>query len=493
MIAPVSRMLRPGLATLLLAMCASCGGKSAVPIPDAAMDSAADAAYDGGPIDSLVADRGDALAPDRAPPDMAPDTTGDLGPPAQAAGYDVQAVLTVTPQGPTSLWDGFPRNHTFTLFFDPVARTVSAGAAGSAGSAPVTSSDGRTFRTGATLSVGVDFSGPICPGSAQVSYDEIVFTIEGDSLRGTGRGRASFIMGDVGTSATVTAVLTGAPDATPPRLKPAGTPMLDPMSGFTLAASEPLLPTSRVRLTGGGVDVALDPVVGAGGGWDGGAGASSVVRGFSKPKVALLYNQSYRISVEDLIDLGGRHGQAADAVTFTTEAAPPLVPEDGFESAASPLIGGAGVITSSSGLTPIAGTKSALVFSSFGGTNQGLNAGPRLTVRLALSPGDTRVRATVRTVTPYAGLSMFYGTLQIATPGKTVKPGTVPPAGPLTEIPLPQGSRVWVGPSRQLEVPLPPDAAGEIVFDLIVAYAGYFSCGLPPPPGGLLIDDLRVE
>ena len=53
-------------------------------------------------------------------------------------------------------------------------------------------------------------------------------------------------------------------------------------------------------------------------------------------------------------------------------------------------------------------------------------------------------------------------------------------------------TEVQLGPLMTAEIPLPPDAATEIVIARIVR--GITCSGLPVPPvAGLIIDDLRAE
>jgi hypothetical protein len=58
-----------------------------------------------------------------------------------------------------------------------------------------------------------------------------------------------------------------------------------------------------------------------------------------------------------------------------------------------------------------------------------------------------------------------------------------------------------VGDVRTVEVPLPPDATSEVIFDFTVSASGVTiqnglitsACGLVPPPASYLVDELRVE
>src|SRR5450432_1729764 len=258
-------------------------------------------------------------------------TGGDTGmsqpdagePPApEFRAFDVTATIAITPAaGRSSSWAAFPTTYPFTLSLDATAGDVIAGALASGGGAGVTTPDGRTFTTQDKIEMRVALGncGPF------IRYDEMIFTLDGDRLRGTARGQATLVIGDTVLLSGFTATLAGTRDLTPPSLRlPTDESLTNPLFDTTFTTTEPMPTTAmaelvdangNVQMLGANLDSVPVPFVGA----------------FTKMSVVLAYGQTYRLLLADLVDFAGNPGPA-DALTFTTRPLPPLLPEDGFES-----------------------------------------------------------------------------------------------------------------------------------------------------------------
>lgn len=397
--------------------------------------------------------------------------------------FDLTTALTVTPRPPGGgYWPDFPTSHASTLVFDADAHLVFLGSNGQVVAADVVT-EGQRHRTTAPVTLPISFN-PSCNRLGSVTYDELSFTVSGGALTGTARGSAQYQTGDQAFLADLTATLAGAPDDTPPRLD-APTADVDPLAPPTLRPSEPLPPTASVTLAGStGDTIALMAASVQG------AGAGQVVTSFSVPGKALRPGSTYSVQVAGVSDFAGH--AAAGVAPFTTRAAPPLVPEDGFESATAPTLGGAGVLRGEP-LMPIAGTTSLILNTGVGGGFGFLPymLGPSLAVRLTVSPGDTVVRFERRIAAVYdLTMARFYGTVSLASPGGTIATGPALEATGLTKVTLPRDGDLYLSAVETISIPLPPDAAGELLFEIEGQTSG---CGLPPPPTALIIDDLRVE
>jgi hypothetical protein len=399
--------------------------------------------------------------------------------------FDVSGALTVTPVGAQLTgWQDFPTDHVFTLIWDPAAGRVMAGTDGLVTASAAATTDGRTFRTTEPLAVRVPFAGS-CGGTAEIAYDEITFFAESGVLHGTGDGHATYLNGDQVWMANATATLVGVPDVTAPSLDVPAV-VEDPLAPVFLKASEPLPASASVSLVGApsGDVIQLEPSVLA--------GPDHVTWGFAKPGVMLRYGETYTLVTDNLADFAGNKSAAAQPTTFTTRAAPPLIPEDGFESVTTPTLGGAGVLKGDP-LTPIAGTTSLILNTGFGGGFGFLpyRLGPALAVRLTVAPGDTVVRFASRLVATYPLQSAaFYGEIRLGSVGQAVGSRMNVEATDFTKVTLPTDGDVYISPVTTIELPLPAGATGELTFEID---GDTFGCGVPPPPTALILDDLRVE
>ncbi len=448
------------------------------------VDARGDALVDGAPSDapsdvpSDAPSRGDAhdgsgdLAVDEAPGDALP---------AGFRAYDVTATVTVTPPAGTGSWADFPKTHVFTLAWDPGTGTAFAGGGGNFSTTTVATTDNRTF-TSQTWWADVPLTDS-CEGVAHIKYDHATFALAAGALAGTASGTVSYTTGDLVLQANITATLAGALDATAPSFTAPKSPV-DPLAQLAFVASEPLAPTSRASLVGAasGDVVALSPQS-----IDNQARAT---RAFLTPNVMLRPGETYTLVTDSVVDFVGQK-PIAD-VTFSTPAPAPLVPEDGFESVTGTMFGGAGVLRGGT-LTPIAGQTSLLLNTGFGGGFGFLpyDLGSSLTVRLAVSPGDTVVRFDDELIAPDPiDQASFVGAIRVASTGGTVGTAMNVDGKDFAKVTLPQDGDVYITPVTTYEIPLPAGASGEITFEIVGVT---FACGLPPSPTVLVLDNLRVE
>jgi hypothetical protein len=406
---------------------------------------------------------------------QAPDTPASHG----QLSFDVVATLTAT-AGPVAAGGGLPSTGRFTLVLDGDAHRIIAGGGGRAGVMAVTSADGRTFRASTGFSVGVPGNG--CSGLSELRYDTLEVTVTGSSLRGHATGSAQISCGDCIFATMFSADLQGTPDITAPFIVASGAAPADPFVGFGVVASEPLPMTSTARLVAGdGSFVGLAPVVVA--------GDVPVITGFSKPNVVLAHGEGFVVSVEGLVDFAGRSGASEAPLRVATFGTAPLVPEDGFESAAGTTLGGATVI-SSGPLPPLAGTQSVYIGGSGAPTLTGRAPGTALEVRLALQPGDTKLRFSYRVVSSF-GIAGFGATVNVGSVGHAASaPVDLPPVVQATQVTWTTGQTVSESALLTMEVALPADVTDELLVEIATLDGG---CGARPPGAGVLIDDLRAE
>jgi len=401
--------------------------------------------------------------------------------------------LTIEPRyvGDTSHPYGLADAQDFTFRLDPTANTLMMAIPGDANHTTMRSSDGVTFEITAPITVSV----PIASACyAYATYSSLSATVGPNNLTGTAIGEIYVKLGDQTSLYKVTVAITGSVDTTGPSLTAMPVP-LDPLTGFSLQASEPLPPTATARLVSGTETIALLPSSP----W----ANFPVVTAFDTPNRALRYATAYDVVVDTWRDLAGNPGTALP--TLITNMAPPVVPEDGFESAGTTL-GGVHIVDASI-LPPISGQKSALVTARLGPfSNLPIDDSFHMSVLLAVKPGDRVVRFALRPIASSGGSADTGGTvIRVAVPGGTIALATLPRQEDLkieqSLSGFPRASKVWVGDVRTVEVPLPPDATSEVIFDFMVSASGVAlqnglitsACGLLPPPVSYLVDDLRVE
>jgi hypothetical protein len=134
--------------------------------------------------------------------------------------------------------------HRFTLVLDSTVGMAFAGANGSGGSGTF-----QPTATGGRITTTLSFS---LGNNVIVNYQLIDVSISAaGALTGTARGQAIYVppTTDVGSTTTVTASLAGVPDTEAPTFTAnVNTAQVDPFSSLSVAASEPLPPTTIVTL-----------------------------------------------------------------------------------------------------------------------------------------------------------------------------------------------------------------------------------------------------
>jgi hypothetical protein len=450
------------LAALTLVACGSSGLK---------IDAPADGG-DGASSDAPRIDARDDAAVDEAPVDA---------PPAGFRAYDITATVTVTPPAGEGGWVDFPKTHVFTLAWDPGTGTAFVGGGGNFSSTEVTTTDDPTF-TSQTWQADVPLADS-CEGVAHIRYEHATFSLTAGALTGTASGTVSYMTGDLVLQANITATLAGILDATAPSFTAPQSPV-DPLAPLAFVASEPLAPTSQASLVG---TVSGDVVALSAQSID---NQERATRAFLVPNVMLRAGETYTLVTDAVVDFVGN--KPAAGASFSTEAAPPLVPEDGFESVTGTMFGGAGVLRGGT-LTPIAGQTSLLLNTGFGGGFGFLpyDLGSSLKVRLAVSPGDTVVRFDDELIAPDPiDQASFVGAIRVASTGGDVGAAMNVDGKDFAKVTLPQDGDVYITPVTTYEIPLPAGAAGEVTLEIVGVT---FACGLPPSPTVLVLDNLRVE
>ena len=416
-----------------------------------------------------------------AVPSVAPDAGGDAGSVSGRRSFDVTATLGAPGPDAAVLPPNVSRTRTFTLVLDADEGRAIVGGNGRAAVVPFTSPDGRAFHIRTGVSVGD--AAATCGGGTELDFEVLDFTVNGTTLQGTASGQAVVSCGDCQFNVPFTATLAGGADTTPPLLFVGGAIPTTPFDSFALIASEPLPATATASLTlSDGSHVDLVPTLVD--------GTIPVVTGFSKPDQVLPLG-GLAVASEGLVDFAGLRGSADAPLRLAAFAAAPLLPEDGFESATAPQVGGAVVIVAGTGaLPPIAGTRSVYIGGLGAPSPDGRPVGTSLRVRLAVQPGDTKVRFSYRVASQSPGAG-FGGAVHVGSVGHTTGHASIDGGGQGTGAQWPGGGTVYVEDVSAQEIVLPADVTDEIVVDF---ESPNFDCGFAKPtPSGLLIDDLQVE
>jgi hypothetical protein len=372
----------------------------------------------------------------------------------------------------------FPSAHVFTMVVNGDRRSAIIGAAGEGSVQALESLAGGVLR----VPLSVRFTLPASCAGSSVTYSDFRFAIDANGgLTGTGQGQVVVVSGDVASGAAATMVLTGVPDAEPPRLTIAGD-ATDPFASFTVVSSEPLVPSGSIVLraaSGETTELSTGGIPG------------TLITLFQKPAQVLRYATEYSLVTDAVADFAGNAATGPGSLTFTTRALPPLAAEDGFEGVATTTFGGVPVL-SGAGAPTITGATSLYIapVSSFDTTQ------PPLAVRLQLTAGDTVIRFNFRTVTPggASGPGFTYGVgFAVGTEGGTFTGPTLPGDPNTTRTAATIGGvQVSLGPILTAAFSVPTDATTEVVLQR--THNRFAGCGLPQPSiAGIIIDDLRVE
>lgn len=412
----------------------------------------------------------------------APDVLGDAesGAPVSPGRRSFDLVATLTPKDPRAFAASqIPASTAFTLVFDPDSHQAIVGGGGRASFVDVTTTDGKTFRI-SRFETGVVTGDPCMPVRG-VNFDKLEITIAGSTVNGTAEGTVTGTVGDTFAYPAFTAEVTGAVDTTPPFLFESS--RFDPSSfgWVSLVANEPLPLTATAWITtAAGARIDLRPVTNE---------EKTLVVGFSGPGSVLPAADRFFVSQDGLVDFVGQRGtQSVELLGFFD---PPLVTDDGFESATGPQLGGAAIVTGVGTLKPITGSHSLY----FGAS--GVPVPPEssftgaLSLRLAVKPGATKLRFSYRTVSTTSG---YGASVRVGSVGhSSVSPSNAIYAnGEGTKVAWQNGGMVTLGAVTAMDVALPADVTDEVVvgFGTQVIVCGGF--GLPTQ-SGVLIDDLRLE
>jgi hypothetical protein len=412
--------------------------------------------------------------------------TGDVRP-APVTGrhsFDIRAIVRPDPAKPsTPSVSMLPSADSFSLTLDADVPRFIVGGGGTSQVVPATTDDGITFRAAMPISTGRP-QGDCSQGAViGLSYESLEVTVSGTSLRGTGAGTAFLTMGDISTIGSFLADLTGGPDVTPPFLIPLTRMATSPFDDIQFASSEPLPATATARLiSSDGSRVDLIPQLTH--------GDFPIIWGFSKPAVVLHTGGGYSASVDGTVDFAGNSGAQGASLRIGTFETPPLIPQDGFESAIGPEIGGATIIRQGSLLPPIGGTASAYIGTMGAPAPPGTSVGQGLHVRLARQTGGTKLRFSYRVVEFQVSFGFFGSVAVGSVDGPAARNSAFTQSMTLTQVMFSLGAFVSLSDVEVMEVALPTSTADEFVVSI---EGKTFICGARPPGAGLLIDDLRIE
>jgi hypothetical protein len=417
---------------------------------------------------------------DAGPGDAGPMADGGPGDAAVEAGPPGRRSFDVT-AGLTS--DGgalLPPTNSFTLVLEAAESRIIVGALGWSSVVPVTTTDGKTYKTTKPFSVGGGGQSA-CAGVTSVEYTSLEVTVTEVGLQGKGSGKAHVSCGDCLITVPFSAVLSGGADVTAPFLVVLGPGRVDPFTPFSVATSEPLPATAKARLVGSdGTQVELEPHIEP--------GVVPLVTRFEKPNVVLSFGVGHVVQLDGLVDFAGRAGLVDAGLRIASSLTPPLVAEDGFESVTGAAFGSAAVVTDPA--LVVAGSKSLY----FGGNSAPplgtVGPGAGLLVRLAVQPGDTMVRLSARGVS-LSEETGFAGQVNIGSVGREAPPsGGFTMFEPAANIGRPGEAAIFLSPPKTFQFPLPKHVSGEVVVSITPTN---FECGPAFMVNGMLVDDLRAE
>ena len=176
---------------------------------------------------------------------------------------------------------------------------------------------------------------------------------------------------------------------------------------------------------------------------------------FERTPVVLPYGRTFRLVTSSLTDFAGNH---AAPLEFNTLPVPPLIAQDGFESATGVI--GAGEIVGAAGVPAITGSKSLYLRGRR--PDDGCSSGSvsDLVLRLDAAGGRHAHPAVVRhdTVTP--GVSTVRE-LAFGSVGGTVGQRSLTGSAPFSTVNLSDGDTALVSAVGTTTIPLPAGTAGE--------------------------------
>jgi hypothetical protein len=404
--------------------------------------------------------------------DGATDVTPDAAPVGGRHAFDVTVKLAFTsPLSAGTFGTDFPTSATATLVVDTTAGWLVIGGEGQ-GSTAMIAASGSALVLATPVTLYVPFSGA-CNGVATLDLSALSVTIGPDGkLHGTATGTARYLVGDVGYNQALTATLDGVPDMTRPALPIRTAGVLDPLAPARFAVSEPLPAGAKAQLVAfDGVAVELIPEMSQ-------TGAPVIVTAFRVPSV-LPFGGSYRLALDQVVDFAGNQAAQQQSPPLGTLAAPPLLADGGFETTPVGAMGDATVFAAGD-LPVISGAQSLYLSPGYGQS---------LTFRLLVTPGSRSVFFSYRVTSTYDTVAGFFGTIVVGSAGSSIGSRSQLPVGtPTTKISQTGGTTLTIGPVSTAELSLPDPRATEVVLKIVTPASG---CGLRPPAGGLIIDDVR--
>lgn len=436
--------VRLPLAAAVLLVAARCGGQSATPanVRDASAD-----VHSGGSLD--------VRAPDDARSTPEVDLADGFAPSKLAAG---SYLLRLPLEGLAD--DRYPAEIIVTLTIEPGAPpTAWLSVPGSVASTPLEADGGRWTATKHVR---------LRPSDGRHDYELQTFWLDGDLRAGRATGRITYWAGDQGIWKLFGSQVQVTPDAEPPRVEPlpASSPV-HPMDSPQFITSEPLARSGEaafLRAAGlGSIELVTRPETGP---------PARLVT----PDRMLAWGTTYALALWPGAKGIDGLAVAGELPSFTTIADPGLLADGGFEGA-SPrlLLVGAAELVGPDVVRPISGDRSLYVpFPVVRGT--------RATIRLTSPRAGAHLRATWRSVASYNPHEPY--TFTIAHPDGTLKVHAAMPTRSGAEEDVMIRDEPWtLGPPSAMDVVI--DAAGPITVDLRTTRYEY--------PGGILIDDVRIE
>jgi hypothetical protein len=369
-------------------------------------------------------------------------------------------------------------NQALTITIDADQRIAIIGGDRKGTSSAVIPAGSGAFRLTTSVTISDGFT--TCP-SDSVRYDDLELTVDtaAGTLTGSGRGQINKVDGDVVDSSAATVTLTGTADTQPPTvgIYTPGAMISDPFVPFTFSSSEPLPPDSRPVFRSATGDVVTPTCL---------PGDAFYVD--CTPPGLLPFDQAYTVDVANVADFAGNRATTDDRLLiFGTGSAPMLVAADGFESQTDMTLFGTASFVSAPNFPVISGVRSLYV------PPEGVQpafAGTTFALRLPIAPGATVLRFSyrilLRDTTPGSDATYLVGSV-----GSPLVTTMLPTTNGTTEPVTIGGAQFTLGPLATATINLPDPNAAEVMLARTVQPP---ACGRPlPPPGGIIIDDLRTE
>jgi hypothetical protein len=416
-------------------------------------------------------------APDGGPSGSFPLDTGIDGTgPLPAAQYSMTATLT-----PVLVDGGWspapPKSHGFSLLVDWSGNTATTGANRKAQRISLRRTGESEWESTEPLSFILGWWG----NDPRLAYSSLKLVRGKDGCTATAAGIFQQSQGDVIYSTGVSATMVGVPDTTGPQLSVVPSGEVHPLALTGIVADE-LLPTgTTAALDAAGTSLALVSAMSSG---------APGISAFSLPDKALAFGATYSLRVEpDAVDLVGN--KTAALPSFATLPDPGLFAQDGFEGPIQAYMTGFAAIASGAA-PPIPAGATAVAVPPVDSITK---CPARFTARLAVPTGAANVRfafMVYRSKSGWGYPSLLYHCAVAVPTGAAVATWD----SQLTTTPLPKpwtgdppGSDLYTyGDLLEAEMPLPPGAGNEVMFDVVRTCA---EPGGPPP--GIIIDSLRVE